>query len=61
MLINGFADVYSENSVHIARSTNVRLCGELAANECLDLVIGLGLHDEFIDADRVSVPLSGHD
>ena len=55
MLINGFADVYSENNIHSVRSTNLRLCGKLAANECLNLVIGFGLHDEFIDADRVSV------
>ena len=55
MLINGFAGVYNENSVHGASSTNVRLCGKLTANECLDLVIGLGLHDEFIDTDRASV------
>ena len=61
MLINGFADVYSENNIHSVRATNLRLCGKLTANECLDLVIGFGLHNEFIDTDRESVRLSGHD
>ena len=61
MLINGFADVYSENNIHSVRATNLRLCGKLTADECLDLMIGLGLHDEFIDTDRESVRLSGHD
>ena len=61
MLINGFADVYSENNIHSVRATNVRLCGKLTADECLDIMIGLGLHDEFIDTDRASVRLSGHD
>ena len=61
MLINGFADVYSENNIHSVRATNLRLCGKLTANECLDLVISLGLHNEFIDTERESVRPSGHD
>ena len=51
MLINGFADVYSENNIHSVRATNLRLCGKLTASRCLDLVISLGLHDKFIDTD----------
>ena len=61
MLINGFADVHSENNIHNARSTDLRLCGKLTANECFDLVISLGLHNEFIDTERESVRPSGHD